>query len=346
MEGDYIDEDTTRIKIPPGEKRKTITIIDNVDINEPLYNSVEITEPIEDLLKTGIVNLNKPMGPTSHQVSSWVKNIFNIKKVGHGGTLDPRVTGVLPLAFGRTARLLNVLTYTSKYYVGIMRLHHDVQMKRIKQVASDFKGQIYQVPPIRSAVKRRLRVRTIYSLEILEQNKRDVLFNVVCEAGTYIRSLVHDLGLILGKGAHMQELRRIRTGPFHEKDSVTLHDLKDAVVYLEKDNNDTLIRKCVKPMEFIFQSLPKVVILDSAVDAICHGADLGVPGIIQFDEFRNSGEPVAIITRKGEGVAVGEVNMLSDQIKEKMSGIAVMTKQVMMRPGTYSKGWKSKVRVK
>ncbi len=246
------------------------------------------------------------------------------------------------MAFNNTARLLSVFLYFSKEYVGVMRLHHDVQLKHIQRVVDEFIGPIYQLPPIRSAVKRQIRVRTIYSLKILEQNKRDIMFKVESEAGTYIRSLANDIGLVLGKGAHLQELRRTRSGTFLEKDSVTLHDLKDAVAFWKDNEDDTELRKCVMPMEILFNGLPKVIIQDSAVDAICHGADLAIPGIIQFDDIPQKGKPVAILSQKGEGIALGENIMATNEILDSDSGIAVRPIRVLMPPGTYQKGWKSK----
>lgn len=299
-------------------------------------------QSIEQLLTTGVINLDKPMGPTSHQVSSWVKHMINVNKVGHGGTLDPRVTGVLPLAIGRSARILYVLSYSSKEYIGIMRLHSDIPIKRVKQVCEEFVGQIYQLPPVRSAVKRQIRTRTIYSLDILDHKKRDILFKVVCEAGTYIRSLVNDIGLVVGKAAHMQELRRTRTGRFQVHSAIKLQELKDAFVTWQEEGDEKLLRKYIKPWETLLSDLPKIIIQDSAVDAICHGADLAIPGIIQFEDLQNFGEPVAIFTRKGEGVAIGEVKMKTNDILDRRSGIAVRTRRVLMDPGTYLRTWKKK----
>ena len=315
--------------------------LDNV-VNAPSYENIGGSQDINELLKTGVINLNKPMGPTSHQVSSWVKLIFDVAKLGHGGTLDPRVTGVLPLAFEASTKLLHVLNYSTKEYVGVMRLHSDQLLKKIKCVSEEFVGPIYQTPPLRSAVKRQLRIRTIYSLDILEQQGRDVLFKVECEGGTYIRSLVHDIGLVLGSGAHMQELRRVRTGPFHERDSVTLHELKDAVVAYHDENEPEQLLKLIKPRETILLDLPRVIIQDSAVDAVCHGAPLALPGILQFDDLRRKGESAAIFTRKGEAVALGEVVMRTNEILSSTSGIALKTSRVLMPLGTYKKGWKTK----
>ncbi len=333
----------TKQKVPPEvTKRKNFSLSnEKIQFTDNVISSPR--EPsIEELLNTGVINLNKPMGPTSHQVSSWVKNIFGVEKLGHGGTLDPRVTGVLPLAFGKSTKLLDIFKYASKEYVGIMRLHQDVTLKKIIQVSKDFIGQIYQMPPVRSAVKRQLRVRTIYSLEILEQKKRDVLFRVESEAGTYIRTLVNDIGTVLGKGAHMQELRRTRSGIFIEKDSVTLHDLKDSYIFWQEERDDSLLRNCILPKEILLGSLPRVVIHDTAVDAICHGAELAIPGIIQFDDLQKFNEPVAILTRSGEGVAIGQTKILTKDLLNLKNGIAIKPTRVLMEPGKYKKGWKRK----
>ena len=336
----------TNLKPIPEQPRKSFllakaqpkTPISKLTLDNIRESDIEINQ----LLESGVVNLNKPMGPTSHQVSSWVKHMFGVSKVGHGGTLDPRVSGVLPLAFMSGARILNILTYTSKEYVGVMRVHRDLPLSRIKQVCLEFEGDIYQFPPLRSAVKRQLRVRTIYSLEVLENNGRDVLFKVTCAPGTYIRILVRDIGLVLGSGAHMQELRRVRTGVFHEHDSVTLHELKDAFVFWQEEQVETLLRQCIWPKETLLLNLPKIIVQDSAVDALCHGADLAVPGVMEFEESRRTGEPVAMFTQKGEGVAVGLTKMKTEEILDESSGVVAKTTRVLMTPGTYQKGWKTK----
>ena len=326
------------------EARKTMILSGDTPVITS-WDSVTLPQlSVKDLLSTGVINLNKPMGPTSHQVSAWVKNIFGVKKMGHGGTLDPRVTGVLPMAFGKSTRFLDILTFSSKEYVGVMRLHADVPQKKVEKICREFVGPIYQLPPVRSAVKRQTRVRKIYSLDILEQTGRDILFKVICEAGTYIRSLVNDIGLVLGKGAHMQELRRTRSGCFRESDSITLHDLKDAWVFYNEQQDESLLRKCIKPMEILLSDLPKIIIHDSAVSALCHGAELAVPGIIQFDELHTKGEPVAIFSRRGEGVALGETVMLTDEILNSKSGIAVKTRRVVMSADKYQRQWKTKER--
>ena len=238
---------------------------------------------VEELLDSGVVLLDKPAGPTSHQVSAWVRDILGIGKAGHGGTLDPRVTGLLPIALGSATNALRSLLYGGKEYVGVMRLHGDVPKKRIGEVFKEFTGKIYQFPPLRSAVKRELRVREIYYLEPLEISKRLVLFSVGCEAGTYIRTLCHDMGDALGCGAHMAELRRTKIASFSENEAKTLHELKDAYIFWKEEGEESHIREVILPVERLLDHMPKIVIKDSAVDAVCHGAILAVPGIAQLD---------------------------------------------------------------
>jgi len=112
---------------------------------------------VEELLKSSVVLIDKPSGPTSHQVSAWVKRILGADNTGHSGTLDPHVTGVLPVAVGRATKALEVLLPYGKEYVGVMRFHSRVGRKEVEEVFREFTGKIYQTPPVRAAVKRALR---------------------------------------------------------------------------------------------------------------------------------------------------------------------------------------------
>lgn len=310
------------------------------EIDERFGKRIE-ERSIEDLLNLGVINLDKPKGPTSHQVVSWVKNILEVNKTGHGGTLDPGVTGVLPVALNKAVKALQTLLHGKKEYVGVMHLHHKIKEEKIKDVISEFVGQIYQLPPVRAAVKRELRKRWIYNLDILEIDGRDVLFKVECQAGTYIRTLVRDIGEVLGIGAHMQELRRTKSCIFFEEESITLHELKDAYVFWKEDGDERL-KKLIQPMEKLFEHIPKIFIKDSTVDAISHGANLAIPGIVKFDSAIARGDLVAILTLKGEGVALAKATMNSEQIIEKKKGIAAKTKSVLMPPSTYPRLWSKK----
>jgi len=290
-------------------------------------------------IKYGVVVLNKPAGPTSHQVSAWARNILGQEKAGHGGTLDPGVTGVLPVAMGNSLRALNALLLGTKEYVGIIRFHRDVDANEVKDIFQEFTGPIYQFPPVRSAVKRQIRTRTIHKIDMLEKTGRNVLFRVLCESGTYIRTLCGDIGDALGVGANMQELRRTKTACITEKDSCTLQDLKDAYIFW-KDGDESWLREAVKPMEVMLAHLPGVVIRESAVDAVCHGAPLAAPGMDKVLKDYNQDQTIVLYTPKGEAVALARATIASIKASKRKDGIVSNTTRVLMDPGTYPPGWK------
>ena len=155
----------------PFEKIKRSILVRTDASTNDSYGYYPESRSVEQLLEFGIVNINKPSGPTSHQISDYVKKILNLSKAGHSGTLDPGVTGCLPVALDKATRVVEVLLSCGKEYVGIMHIHKDVPEEKIRQAASEMVGKITQLPPIRSAVKRQLREREIYYLEILEINK-------------------------------------------------------------------------------------------------------------------------------------------------------------------------------
>ena len=232
----------------PWMKKRKVLVKREASTN-PDYGCKPSQRSTKELLDYGIVNIDKPSGPSSHQVSSYVKKILHISKSGHSGTLDPKVTGVLPVALGKGTRIVNSLLKAGKEYVCLIRVHCDVDDKNIKKVIMSFVGEIDQTPPVRSAVKRQKRKRTIYYIEIIETRGREVLFRVGCQAGTYIRKLCSDIGEQLGAGAHMAELRRTRAGPFSEETICTLQDLTDAYYYFKEKNDDKELRKLVAPVE-------------------------------------------------------------------------------------------------
>ena len=301
-------------------------------------NPEEMT--VHELLGNSMMIVDKPSGPTSHQVVSWVKLILNVEKAGHGGTLDPRVTGVLPVALMDATRALQVLLTAGKEYVGIMKLHKPVTKKTINLVAQEFVGDIYQTPPVRSAVKRVRRKRQVYYFDILQIKETEVLFRVGCEAGTYIRTLCVDIGKKLKCGAHLSELRRTRIGGLREDDTVTLHDVKDAYIFWRENKDEKSMRSALFPMERLLDHLPKIVIRDSAVDALCHGAGLAVPGVVEVDTEIKRDDLVAVMTLKGEGVALVNTLMSTEEIIQKDRGICGTLERVLMNKGTYPSIWK------
>ncbi len=326
-------------KLPSDVKREVL--IKATDFTNSDYGYDPESRPMEEHLKMGVVNLDKNPGPTSHEIVSWIKRIMRIKKAGHGGTLDPKVSGVLPIALQKATKLTQTLLPAGKEYVALMHLHDEVDSQRLDSVLEEFRGVIVQKPPVRSSVRRRERKREIYYLEIIERDGRDVLMRVGCEAGTYIRKLCHDIGKSLGSGAHMAELRRTRVGAFEEDETlVNLYDLTDAYMFWKEEGFEKPLREAVLPAEKTVEHLPEIVIRDGAVDAICRGASLAAPGVLSAETGIEAGSLLAIMTLKGELVALGKGRMNSREIIDADHGIVADPERVVMEPGTYPKKWK------
>lgn len=313
----------------------TILVKKEAETN-PSYGSYPEQRSVEMLFDYGIVNIDKPRGPTTHMVADYVKQILNIKKCGHSGSLDPAVTGVVVIGLGKSTKITRILLTAPKEYVGIMHLHSDADEGKIRNTIQKFVGRIKQIPPLKSAVKRQLREREVYYFDVLEISGRDILFKVGCQAGTYIRKLCHDFGKAIGTGAHMAELRRTKVGPFDESSCFTLQDLKDAFVFWKDEGNEKFLRKIIHHVESAVQHLPKIWVLDSAVDSICHGAQLHVPGVSKIDADAKINDTVAILTLKNELVAISSLKMLPHDIMQKEKGLVAKTERVFMRRGMYA----------
>ncbi|MGQ9788871.1 MAG: RNA-guided pseudouridylation complex pseudouridine synthase subunit Cbf5 [Candidatus Hadarchaeaceae archaeon] len=324
--------------LPSDVKRENL--VKARDTTDPEYGCNPFKRTIQKHIRFGMINLDKPRGPTSHEVVAWIKILLGLKRAGHGGTLDPAVSGVLPVALEEATKVTRALLLSGKEYVGVMHLHEEVPRYRLEQVLYDFQGEIYQRPPMRAAVRRQLRLRKIYYIVLLEQAGRDVLLRIGCEAGTYIRKLMSDIGEALGCGAHMSELRRIRTGPFSEKNSVSLHDLSDAYAFWKEEGREGPLRMAILPVETSVQHLPKIVVRDGAVDAICHGASLAAPGVLTVETGISAGDLVAIFTLKDELVGLAHATMASQEIYESDHGIVAKPERIVMSPGTYPKKWR------
>jgi H/ACA ribonucleoprotein complex subunit 4 len=305
------------------------------------YGTAPDKRGLEQHMLLGAINLDKTSGPTSHEVAAWVKRILEVEKAGHSGTLDPKVTGILPVLLGDATRIMDVLLLAGKEYICLMHLHKPVPKKRIMEVCREFVGPIFQKPPLKSSVVKELRTRTIYYLDVIEVEDQYVLMRVGCQAGTYIRKLCFDIGLALGTGANMEELRRTRAGPFREDETlVTLHQLADAHAAWKEKGDDSALRRCIQPVEAALVHLPRLVIADNAIDAVCHGASLAAPGLLCLETDINKGDAVAFFTLKGEAVAVGWAEMNSSEMLDGKTGIVARTERVIMEPGTYPKAWK------
>ncbi|RLG26652.1 RNA-guided pseudouridylation complex pseudouridine synthase subunit Cbf5 [Methanosarcinales archaeon] len=308
---------------------------------DPEYGSLPSDRSISEHILRGVVNLEKPAGPTSHEVTAWVRKILGIGRAGHSGTLDPGVTGVLPIMLEDATRVVDMVKQAGKEYICLMRLHRPTPKAVTREICREFVGQIYQTPSLKSAVKRQLRTREIYAIDILELDQREALMRIECEAGTYVRKLCHDIGQVIGSGAHMQELRRVRAGPFPEDTSVTLHTLKDAYIAWVEEEDERELRRVIQPVENALAHLPRITLLDTAVAAICNGAPLATPGIAEIDVGIKKGDQILLSTLKGEAIAVATAHYPAEEIVKREKTIVATTKRVIMEPNTYPRHWKS-----
>ncbi|OMO88041.1 Pseudouridine synthase/archaeosine transglycosylase [Corchorus capsularis] len=302
-----------------------------------------LKRPLPEYIRYGIMNLDKPSNPSSHEVVAWIKRILRVEKTGHSGTLDPKVTGNLIVCIDRATRLVKSQQGAGKEYVCVARLHSKVpDVAKVARALETLTGAVFQKPPLISAVKRQLRIRTIYESKLLEYDadRHLVVFWISCEAGTYVRTMCVHLGLILGVGGHMQELRRVRSGILGEKDNmVTMHDVMDAQWVYDNFRDESYLRRVIMPLEVILTSYKRLVVKDSAVNAICYGAKLMIPGLLRFENDIEVGEEVVLMTTKGEAIALGIAEMTTAVMATCDHGIVAKIKRVVMDRDTYPRKW-------
>jgi H/ACA ribonucleoprotein complex subunit 4 len=189
-------------------------------------------------------------------------------------------------------------------------------------------------------VKRERRTRHIFDFTVVESRGRDVLFRVRCESGTYVRTLCVDVGDALGTGANLVDLRRTRAATFTETDAHPLSAVRDGLAFWKEEGDDTELRRLLLPQERLLEHLPRIIVKDTAVDALCHGANLAVPGIAKLSPGIRRGQRVGVFTAKGEAIGLAEALMTSDEIVVAKSGVSADSVRVLMDPGTYPKLWK------
>lgn len=302
-----------------------------------------LKRPLAEYVRYGILNLDKPANPSSHEVVAWIKRILRVEKTGHSGTLDPKVTGNLIVCIDRATRLVKSQQGAGKEYVCVARLHSAVpDVAKVGRALETLTGAVFQRPPLISAVKRQLRIRTIYESKLLEYDasRHLVVFWISCEAGTYVRTLCVHLGLLLGVGGHMQELRRVRSGILGEKDNmVTMHDVMDAQWVYDNYRDESYLRRVIMPLEVLLTSYKRLVVKDSAVNAICYGAKLMIPGLLRFENDIEVGEEVVLMTTKGEAIALGVAEMTTAVMATCDHGVVAKIKRVVMDRDTYPRKW-------
>lgn len=241
---------------------------------------------INDLLEFGIIIIDKPSGPTSFDVSDFVRKKLGLRKTSHFGTLDPKVTGVLPIALNRACKLTGYFLGEDKEYIGVMRTHKEIPLEKVNQkIKEKFLGKIMQKPPVKSRVKRQERERMVHEFEILEQNGKDFLFRIDVQGGTYIRKLIDDLGRELNTGAHMLELRRIKAGIFYEKFAVKMYDFEKAIEEY-KNGNDWPLKKIIIPAEIISEIYPAIQILPESLNQILTGKPIYKKDLIKDEGWK------------------------------------------------------------
>lgn len=297
-------------------------------------------DPVAERIASGaFLLLDKPRGPSSHQVTAWARDLLGVNLAGHAGTLDPNVSGVLWVGLQRAARLVPLVLEFPKTYVGVVVLHGDVRPAELEQRLTEFTGPIYQTPPVRSAVKRERRVRTIHQLELLERDGNRVVTKVIADSGTYVRTLAVDLGDALGVGAHLEELRRTATGPFDERDAVRLSDLADAKASAASGDPSALLA-ALRPVEEVWRHFPTLVLKDAAASAVVHGAPLAPGGVASASAPFAKGARVVLVTRTHELLAVGVALRDASEPRSEASGWIVGSTKVFAEPARFPPRWK------
>ncbi len=301
-------------------------------------------EAVEARIRAGaFVLVDKPRGPSSHQVTAWARDLLGVDAAGHAGTLDPNVSGLLWVGVGPALKLVPLVLEFPKRYVGVVTFHAPIDRPRLERFLAEFVGPIFQTPPVRSAVKRERRVRTVHRLELLESEPARALLEVTADSGTYVRTLAVDLGEAAGLGAHLEELRRVATGPFDEKESLPLTALADARAALEAGDPGPMLA-ALQPAERVWAEFPTIVLKDSAASAVVHGAGLAAGGIASVSRPFEAGAKVALVARSNELLATGVAQHGTEAIARKVPGWVVGETRVFADPARYPPLWRARGR--
>lgn len=295
-------------------------------------------EVVQRIASGAFLLVDKPRGPSSHQVTAWVRDMLAVPRAGHAGTLDPNVSGLLWVGVGPALKLLPLLLEFPKRYIALVTFHGPVEPREVERVVAEFRGPIYQMPPVRSAVKRERRIRTLHRLNVLELTRQDLLLDVVGDSGTYVRTLAVDLGEALGVGANLTELRRVGTGPFKETSSVSLSAIADATSEARAGRPAGLLA-VLHPMDEVWREFPSLVLKDAAASAVVHGADLAAGGIVSMPRPFAKGARVVLLSRGGAVLALGVALVDSEEIKPTRPGWVVDSQRVLAETAEFPPRW-------
>ena len=306
----------------------------------PDHGTIPSERTIEQLLESCFILLDKSPGPSSHQVSAWARDMMGLEKLGHGGTLDPFASGLLPLLSGKAMRLTGKILTHDKSYLAIFKFGKELDRNEIEDKMAMLTGKVYNVPPEISAVRVQVRTRKISKFDILDFDGTSLLTHIECEAGTYVRTMARDLGLLLDTPVELKELRRPTSGEFSLSQSITMQQLADAYwLWQEKGEEDAMLR-ILHPIEDMLSDLPRVVVKDGAAAALSHGAPLLRPGVVSIDEDLKVGTEVLLVTMKGEAVAIAKMSQNSKVIPDMNQGEVAKPNCVLMKEDTYPRSWK------
>lgn len=306
----------------------------------PEHGTIPSERTIEQLLESCFILLDKSPGPSSHQVSAWARDMMGLEKLGHGGTLDPFASGLLPLLSGKAMRLTGKILTHDKSYLALFKFGKELERNEIEDKMAMLTGKVYNVPPEISAVRVQVRTRKISKFDILDFDGTSLLTNIECEAGTYVRTMARDLGLLLDTPVELKELRRPTSGEFSLSQSITMQQLADAYwLWQEKGEEDAMLR-ILHPIEDMLSDLPRVVVKDGAAAALSHGAPLLRPGVVSIDDDLNVGTEVLLVTIKGEAVAIAKMSQNSKVIPDMNQGEVAKPNCVLMKEDTYPRSWK------
>uniref|UniRef100_A0A0G4HMQ7 Uncharacterized protein n=1 Tax=Chromera velia CCMP2878 TaxID=1169474 RepID=A0A0G4HMQ7_9ALVE len=327
----------------------------------PKYGCTPPNRPLGDYVSNGVIVLDKPSGPSSHEVVSWVKKFVECERAVSIGTLEPRTTGCLLVCLDRSTRLHKTRVFARSFeYVVLVQLHAPLEpqndpqssscrpispQEQVSKALESLRGeQLQRVTPVISKVQRQLRLRRIHKIELIEysEKKNHALISVSCEAATSIRTICIHLGILLGCGAHVHELRCIRSGCCSENRNLsTMHDVLDACHLSNTKEDESYLRRVILPLEYLLTHLPRIVLKDSAVNAICHGAVLKLVGVLRYESRIEAGSEVVLMTTKGEAVAVAfaEMSTASMATASDPAATAARVKRVIMDRNVYPLGW-------
>uniref|UniRef100_A0A914DPU3 Putative H/ACA ribonucleoprotein complex subunit 4 n=1 Tax=Acrobeloides nanus TaxID=290746 RepID=A0A914DPU3_9BILA len=328
-DGDYVIKPTAEEPKLSADWPLLLKNFDKLNIRTGHYTPLiegcsPLQRPIKDYVSAGYLNLDKPSNPSSHEVVAWV-------------------SGVLIVCIDKTTRLAKSQQNAGKEYVAVFRLHGAVESeKKIKQALEKLTGALFQRPPLISAVKRQLRIRTIYENKLFEYSpeQRMGVYWMSCEAGTYVRTHIVHLGLVLGVGAQMQELRRVRSGVSSENDHlVTLHDVLDAQYAFDHYKDESYLRRIIRPLEALLVAHKRIVMKDSSVNAICYGAKILLPGVLRFEDGIELNQEIVIMTTKGEAICIALAQMTTATMATVDHGVVAKIKRVIMERDTYARKW-------